>query len=328
MKILNFVGIVIGAVPFVCNAAELDKDFPQVTQHEFKTIFDSEYGSHRSNVEILAPYEIPIEIRSAIKFPPFYASSVVPELHFLWLRYFAALDYDNPQKRELAKAKFQHALELLEKDKKEGAAELWKNAWNDGNPDAYLKLQEIFKEQKHWCRILSHFPTSESDMMKKIQEARKALDFFYGSVEDSEKLNLKVPHISIAFARFAEAKFISALESPHTSVGVENSIRHMLQGLYVHFRQQWTQEKIGETFGVSQASVSNFLRGEPCPKLVQNVKKYYEEHPDFYFFEPRKKSGWGISWSFFLPWGSSEPKKSHPGEELSLINNSAEKKRE
>ena len=328
MKILNVVGIVIGAVPFVCNAAELDKDYPQIGSAEIQAVFEPDYQAHSWYADFLKSYEIPQEIRSAINVPPFYASSVVPELHFLWLRYFAALDYDNPQKRELAKAKFQHALELLEKDKKEGAAELWKNAWNDGNPDAYLKLQEIFKEQKHWCRILSHFPTSESDMMKKIQEARKALDFFYGSVEDSEKLNLKVPHISIAFARFSEAKFIRALESPHTSVGVENSIRHLLQGVHVHYRPQWTQEKIGETFGVSQASVSHFLRGNPCPELADNVRKYYEEHPDFYFFEPRKKSGWGISWSFFLPWGSSEPKKSHPEEKLSLINNSAEKKRE
>ncbi len=215
---------------------------------------------------------------------------------------------------------------MLEKDKKEGAAELWKNAWNDGNPDAYLKLQEIFKEQEHWCIILSHFPTSESDMMKKIHEARKALEFFYSSLDDSERLNLETPLVSIAFARFEEARLINALEKKDSVA--ESSIRHLLQGVHVHYRQQWTQKKIGAMFGVVQSTVSNFLRGNPCPKLVQNVRKYYEEHPDFYFFEPRKKSGWGISWSSFLPWGSSEPKKSHPEEKLSLIKNSAEKKRE
>lgn len=311
-----------------CQATEVEetKDFPQVTQHEFEAIFDSEYRSHRSNVELLAPYEIPKEIRSAINVPPFYASSVVPELHFLWLRFFAALDYDNPQKRELVKAKFQHALELLETDKQEGAAELWKNAWNDGNPDAYLKLQEIFKEQKNWCRILSHFPASESEMMKKIQEAREALEFFYGSSDGSERLSLETPHVSIAYARFEEARLINALEKKGSVA--ESSIRHLLQGVHVHYRQQWTQKEIGAKFGVSPSSVSNFLRGKPCPKLADNVKKYYEEHPDFYFFEPRNKSGWCFNLSSFLPWKSSEPKRSPSDEKLPLIKDHIEKKKD
>lgn len=328
--ILILFSIVCLADTCLATEAEETKDFPELTQYEFEAVYDSEYGSHKSNVEILAPYEIPKEIRSAIKFPLFYASSVVPELHFLWLRYFAALEYDKPQKRELAKAKFQQALELLEKNKQDGTVELWKNAWNDGNPDAYLKLQELFKEQKHWCRILSHFPTSETDMMKKIQEAREALAFYYGSTDDSQKLNLETPHVSIPFARFEEARLINALEKKESVA--ENSIRHLLQGVYVHYRQQWTQEKIGNQFGVSQSSVSSFLSGKPCPKLADNVRKYYEEHPDFYFFEPRKKRGWSFNLSSFLPWKSAEPKpepkKEQFEEKLPLIKSHIEKKKD
>lgn len=326
MKTINLFQVVIFLTSSVFAATEVSI-YPPITQFEINSVLDSSYQDHRCLVDVLKSHEIPENIRSAVRVNPFFAPQVVPELYFLLLRYFAALDYDNPEKREHAKANFQHALELLETDKQEGSIELWKNAWEDGNPEAYLKLQEIFKEHKRWCQVLSHFPSSESEMIQKINEARNSLNFFYKSVDSAEKLNLKVPHISIAFARFAEAKFISALESPHISVDVENSIRHMLQGVHVHYRKQWTQEKIGDTFGVSQASVSNFLRGTPCPKLVQNVRKYYEDHPDFYFFEPRKKSGWSFNLSSFLWWKSAASEKDESDAKLPLIGALVEKKK-
>lgn len=326
MKILNFVGIVIGFIPVICTAAELEKDYPQIGVKEIQAVFEPEYQSHSWYADFLKPYEVPKEIRSAMSVFPFYASSVVPELHFIWLRYFAALDFDNPDKRQLAREKYQHALEVLEKNKDEGCLELWKNAWEDGNPEAYSKLQELFKEHKHWCQVLSHFPISESEMMIQIKKARETLDFFYGSEDGYEKLNLETPHVSIAFARFEEAKFVKTLEKKEGRV--ENSIRHLLQGVHVHRRHQWTQEKIGETFGISQASVSNFLRGKPCPKLVQNVQKYYEDNHDFYFFEPRKKSGWSFSLISFLPWKANDVKKSISEEKAPLIKGSHAKKTE
>jgi hypothetical protein len=101
----------------------------------------------------------------------------------------------------------------------------------------------------------------------------------------------------------------------------------MLQSVHVHYRKQWSQEKISDTFGVSQSSVSNFLRGKPCPTLVQNVRKQYEEKPDFYFFEPRKKRGWGISWRSLFSWGSYGAKKSSTDEIHPLIETQGEKKR-
>lgn len=151
------------------------------------------------------------------------------------------------------------------------------------------------------------FPIIRLRNEKTIKEARESLEFFYCSADGSEKLSLDTPHISIAFASFEEVRLINALNKKE--INVEKSVQHLLQGVYVHYRKQWTQEKISETFGVSQSSVSNFLRGKPCPKLVQNVRKYYEENPDFYFFEPRKKSGWGISWRSFFSWKSSDSKK-------------------
>jgi hypothetical protein len=310
----------------LCNAAELE--FPKISMSDVDVIFESSYLAHRNHAYFLKPYDIPKEIRSYISVFPFYASPIVPELHFLWLRYFASLSYDKPKENEKAKSTFRHALELLETNKQEGSIALWKNAWDDGNPDAYVKLQEVFKEYKDWCKVLSHFPSSESDMMNQIGQARASLEFFFGSVDDSEKLSLEMPYVSLAFARFEEAKLIGFLDNPDVSIREERVIRHMLQGIRVHNRKKWTQEKIGEMFGVSQSSVSNFLIGKPCPTLVQNVRKYYEENPDFSFFEPRKKRGWGIAWSSFFSWGSSRSKKSSTDNQPPLIETPGEKKRD
>jgi hypothetical protein len=326
MRLLTFFKLVLVLATSVSAATELNTYLP-VTQFEISSVFDPDYQDHRCCVDVLKLHEIPKELRSAITVPPFYAPQIVPELYFLWLRYFAALKYDEPEENEKAKSNFRQALELLETNKQDGAIALWKNAWEEGNPEAYVKLQDVFNDYSHWCKVLSYFPTSETEMKKKIRGARAALDFFYGSADDSGKISLETPQVSIAFARFAEAKFINALENPDISFGVENAIRHMLQGVHVHYRKQWTQEKIGEMFDVSQSSVSNFLRGKPCPKLVQNVRKYYEENPDFYFFEPRKKSGWGISWRSFILWKSSDSQKKSPDEKHPLIEAQEEKKR-
>jgi transcriptional regulator with XRE-family HTH domain len=300
-----------------------------------QAVFNPNYQNHRWYANFLNSYDIPKELRSVISVPPFYASGLVPELRFLWLRYFAALDYDRPDKRTEANQKYHQALKLLETNHKEGSAKLWENAWTDGNHAAYLKLQELFQEHKPWCKVLSHFPASESEMIDKIKKAREALEFFYGSADGSEKLSLETPHISIAFARFEEARLLNALENNGSEV--ENSIRHILQGVHIHYRRQWTQEKIGDKFGVSQSSVSSFLRGNSCPKLVQNVCTYYEENPDSYFFEPRKR-GWSFSFnlslSSFLPWASSKPKRDEEAkrrvteEEQPLIKGLLEKKAE
>jgi transcriptional regulator with XRE-family HTH domain len=336
MKTFNFIKIAIIFIPTLCQATELERHeiYPKIEQKDIQAVFDPNYDNHRWYADFLKPHDIPKEIRSVISIPPFYASALVPELHFLWLRYFAALDYDRPDKRTEANQKYQQALELLETNHKEGSAKLWENAWTDGNPEAYLKLQELFSEHKQWCKVLSHFPASEPEMIDKIKKAREAFEFFYGSIDGSEKLSLEIPHISIEFARFEEARLLNALENNRSEV--ENSIRHVLQGVYVRYRRQWTQEKIGDKFGVSPFGVSNFLRGNSCPRLVQNVCTYYEENPDFYFFEPRKKRGWSFSFnlSSFLPWASSGTKRYEKArtrqaeEEQPLIKGLSEKEAE